>query len=196
MLSDAGSNPATSTRLQRPRKGVLHAISSVARTAGRALSTNSVPRATREERYVTSLAPAVMVALIGGLAISLQSLFSGTIGHRVGVAESTFIVHVGGVLLAGLIMLGLRGGNLSQWRAVPWYTLTAGLLGVAIVASVSFSVPRLGLASTLTLAILAQLLLGALLDHFGLLGAVPRPLDLWRITGLTAVALGTWLVVR
>jgi len=145
---------------------------------------------------VASLAPAVIVALFGGLAIALQSLFSGIIGHRLGVAESTFIVHVGGVVLSGLVILGLRGGNVGQWAGVPWYALTAGFLGVAIVASVSFAVPRLGLASTLTLAILAQLLLGALLDHLGWLGAVPRPLDLWRITGLTAVALGTWLVVR
>ncbi len=143
-----------------------------------------------------SLFPAVSVALVAGVAIALQSLFSGIIGGRVGAAESSFIVHLGGFMLSGVILLFLRGGAVAQWHTVPWYALTAGFLGVVIVTSVSFAVPRLGLASTLTLAIVAQLLLGALLDHFGWLGAVPRPLDVFRIVGLAAVAGGTWLVVR
>jgi len=143
-----------------------------------------------------SIVPAVIVAVVGGIAISLQSQFSGTIGGRIGVLESTFIVHLGGLLLAGLLILALRGGNLAAWRAVPWYALCAGFLGVIIVGSVSYAVPRLGLAPTLTLAIVAQLLLGAILDHFGWLGATPRPLDLPRLVGLAVLCAGTWLVVR
>ncbi len=143
-----------------------------------------------------SLLPAVLIALVGGVAICLQSLFSGVIGTRVGVAESTFIVHVGGVLLSGAIIVFLRGGNLGAWHSVPWYALTAGFLGVLIVTSVSYAVPRLGLASTLTLTIAAQLLVGVVLDHFGWLGAVPRPLDLARVIGLLVLGAGTWLVIR
>jgi len=143
-----------------------------------------------------SVLPVVIVALAGGVAISLQSQFSGTIGHRVGVLESTFIVHLGGLLLAGLLILAFRGGNLTAWRSVPWYALSAGFLGVIIVGSVSYAVPRLGLAPTLTLAIVAQLLVGAVLDHFGWLGATSRPLDLPRLVGLAVLCAGTWLVVR
>jgi len=139
---------------------------------------------------------AVFIAIVGGVAISFQSLFSGIIGSKVGVWESVFIVHAGGMLLATAIMAVLRGGNLVAWSTVPWYTLSAGLLGVVIVGSISYAVPRVGLASTLTLTIAAQLALGALLDHFGLLGAVQRTLDLPRMIGLFVLALGTWLVVR
>ncbi len=140
--------------------------------------------------------PSVLVAVVGGVAIAFQSLFSGVIGTRVGVPESVFIVHAGGMLLAAAIMLALRGGNLGAWNAVPWYTLSAGFLGVVIVGSISYTVPRIGLAPTLTLAIVAQLALGALLDHFGWLGATLRPLDLPRLLGLAILAAGTWLVVR
>lgn len=139
---------------------------------------------------------AVVVALVGGTAICFQSLFSGTIGSRVGVLESIFIVHAGGMALSAAIMVFLRGGNLAAWTAVPWYTLTAGFLGVLIVGSISYAVPRIGLASTLTVTIAAQLAFGAFLDHFGLLGAMQRALDLPRIIGLFVLAVGTWLVVR
>ncbi|GAB4311490.1 MAG: DMT family transporter [Candidatus Bipolaricaulota bacterium] len=145
---------------------------------------------------MTFFSPAVLVAVLGGVAIAFQSLFSGVIGSKVGVFESVFIVHAGGLLLAAAIMAFLRGGNLGAWHTVPWYTLTAGFLGVAIVGTISYTVPRIGLASTLTVAIAAQLAIGALLDHFGLLGAMQRTFDLPRIAGLVALALGTWLVVR
>lgn len=137
-----------------------------------------------------------LMAVVGGVAITFQSLFSGVIGSKVGVFESVFIVHAGGMLLAGVIVAFLRGGNLGAWNTVPWYTLTAGLLGVVIVGSISYAVPRIGLAATLTWAIVAQLTFGAILDHFGLLGAMQRSFDPPRIVGLLALAMGTWLVVR
>ncbi len=140
--------------------------------------------------------PAVIVALVGGVGICFQSLFSGVIGSKVGVLESVFIVHAGGMLLSVGIMAFLRGGNLGAWSTVPWYTLCAGFLGVVIVGAISYAVPRIGLASTLTVAIAAQLAFGAMLDHFGLLGAVQRTLDLPRMIGLFVLAFGTWLVVR
>lgn len=53
--------------------------------------------------------PAVAVAVVGGVAICFQSLFSGVIGSKVGVMESVFIVHAGGLLLSGAILAFLRG---------------------------------------------------------------------------------------
>jgi len=93
-------------------------------------------------------------------------------------------------------MVLIGGGNVASWRTVPWYALCAGLLGVAIVASISYAVPRLGLATTLTLSIVAQLVLGTIIDHFGLLGATHHPLDLSRIVGMIVLFVGTWLIIR
>lgn len=143
----------------------------------------------------TSLWAAVL-AIAAGAAISVQSSLSGLIGRRLGVFESSFVVHLVGLFLAGTLMIGMRGGNLSGWRAVPWYAYGAGFLGVGIVAAVSFAVPRLGLATSLTLTIVAQLLLGALLDHFGWLGAGPHPFTATRAVGMVVLLAGTWLVTR
>jgi transporter family-2 protein len=140
--------------------------------------------------------PALVAAILGGAAISVQSLFSGTLGQKVGIMESSFIVHLVGLVLAGLVMLLMRGGNLGAWRSVPWYVLTAGLLGVGIVAAISFAVPRLGLAATVTLTVVSQLTIGAALDHFGWLAASPHPFGWSRAAGIVALFFGTWLIVR
>jgi transporter family-2 protein len=140
--------------------------------------------------------PAIVAAILGGAAISIQSLFSGTLGAKVGIMESSFIVHLVGLLLAGAIVLFMGGGNLAAWRGVPWYVLTAGFFGVGIVAAISFAVPRLGLTATVTLTIVSQLLLGAFLDHIGWLAATPHPFGWSRAAGVAALFLGTWLVLR
>jgi len=137
----------------------------------------------------------LLVAAVGGVAIALQSLFSGVIGRHVGILGAVFIVHLTGLILAG-VLLALRGGGLAGWQGIPWYALLAGFIGVAIVACISYAVPRLGLGNTLVITIASQLIVGAFLDHFGVLGALVRPLDPPRALGIAVLILGAWLVVR
>jgi bacterial/archaeal transporter family-2 protein len=138
----------------------------------------------------------VMLALAGGFAVTLQAQFMGVMTDRIGTAESIFITYGTGGVAIGLVILAMRGGNLGAWSSVPWYVLTAGLLGLVIVGAIGYTVPRLGLVAALSLFILAQFALAALVDHFGWLGAEVRPLDLTRAVGLAAVLIGSWLVLR
>ncbi|WP_260291704.1 DMT family transporter [Sedimenticola hydrogenitrophicus] len=136
------------------------------------------------------------VAVIGGIAVALQAQLMALLDRGMGTLESVFITYGGGGLLIGLTMLFLRGGNLSIWHTIPWYAYLSGAAGLIIVASIGFSVPRLGLVTAFTLLIAAQFIVGALLDHFGLLGAEVRELDLRKIAGMLIMLLGVWLTVR
>ena len=140
--------------------------------------------------------PAAIAAVIGGVAIGFQSFSAGILGDRIGVMESVFIIHLGGLVLSAIILLFLWGGNLATWRSVPWYILISGFYGVAILATYSFAIPRIGLATTVTLAIVAQLILSAILDHYGFLGAVQHTFGLRRLIGMLVLFAGTWLIVR
>ena len=37
----------------------------------------------------------------------------------------------------------MRGGNLQSWQNVPTYALTTGVLGLVIVGTIGYVVPRL-----------------------------------------------------
>lgn len=139
---------------------------------------------------------AVIVGLLGGVAVALQGPLASLMSQHVGTMESVFIIHVGGALLAGVLLLAIGGGNLGAWRSVPWYALGAGVFGLVVLSAVSYTIPRIGAATTVTLIVVAQLILSTLLDHFGLLGTSVRPIDLSRIMGITVLLLGTWLMVR
>ena len=145
---------------------------------------------------MTSLIPVIIIATIGGFAITLQAQFMGLMDKNIGTLESMFITYGTGGLLIGFAMLVNRGGNLSAWGNVPWYALTSGVLGLIIVGTIGYSTPRLGLVTTLTILIASQFIVGALLDHFGILGADLRPLNLTRLAGIGVMLLGVWLIIR
>lgn len=138
----------------------------------------------------------LLLATIGGIAVTLQAQFMGLMDNNIGTLESVFITYGSGGLLIGLTMLLLRGGNLSAWQSVPRYALLAGIMGLIIVGTIGYTVPRLGLVSSMTLIVAVQFIGAAVLDHYGLLGATLRPLDWARTVGMAVVLLGVWLIVR
>ena len=141
--------------------------------------------------------PSISLAVIVGMAIAMQTLFAGVLGHHIGVMESVFVIHLGGLLAAGAYLLVFGGGNLAAWKTAPWYVLLfGGLLGVVIVGGYAFVVPRIGLAPAITLAVSSQLILSAVLSHYGFLGAVEQPITMSRIAGILVLLVGTWLIVR
>ena len=138
----------------------------------------------------------VIISLIGGVAIGLQNPLASLMGQRVGILQSAFIIHLGGTLVAGGLILAVPGGQLAAWRSVPWYALSAGVLGVALVSAIAFAIPRLGVAATVGLVVAIQLVIAAWLDHYGLLGATIRSFDAWRFVGILFLLVGGWLVLR
>src|SRR5512141_1123771 len=131
----------------------------------------------------------ILIGLAGGVAVGLQSPMASMISQRLGIFESVFIVHVGGAIIALLPMIFL-GSKLSQWRSVPWYTLGAGIFGLIVIGAISYMIPRIGIAASITTIVAGQLLVGTILDHFGLLGTATRSMDVTRAFGLAVVLVG------
>lgn len=138
----------------------------------------------------------IAVGLLGGVAAGFQGPLASVMGRHVGMMGSIFIIHLGGALAAACFLSVPGWSELSAWRSVPWYALSAGVLGLLLVGAFTFCVPRIGAGSTFTLIIVAQLVVGAFLDHFGLLVEHIKPFDPSRLAGIFILLLGTWLVVR
>jgi transporter family-2 protein len=145
---------------------------------------------------MTNFATLVIIAAVGGVAVTLQGQFMGLMDQGIGTRESVFITYASGGLLACLAILATRGGNLRAWQQVPWYALGAGILGLVIVGTIGYTVPRLGLSTAFTIIVASQFIVAALLDHFGLLGAAVRPLELSRLLGVGVLIIGVWLIMR
>ena len=138
----------------------------------------------------------ILIGLAGGVAVGLQSPLASMLSQRLGLFESVFIVHMGGALIAMIPLLIFGGGKLSAWRSVPWYALVAGVFGLIVIGSISYMIPRIGIAAAITTIVAGQLLVGTILDHYGLLGSSGRSMDISRSIGLAVVLAGVWLTVK
>ena len=138
----------------------------------------------------------ILIGLVGGVAVGLQAPMASMITQRLGTFESVFIVHLGGALIALLPLLFYGGGNLARWRELPWYTLVAGVFGLIVIGAISYMIPHVGVAAAVITIVAGEMLVSTVLDHFGWLGGMGRPMDLTRAIGLAVVLVGVWLTVK
>ncbi|MCL6416800.1 DMT family transporter [Aestuariirhabdus sp. Z084] len=139
----------------------------------------------------------IVVALIGGAAVSLQGQFMGQLDRQIGTAESVFITYASGALVALLMIVAMKGGQLVNGIGnAPWYAYTSGLLGLVIVASLGFTIPRMGMTKAFTLILAAQFLLAALIDHYGLFGSTVRSFDWKQLSGIGLIITGVAVLIR
>ena len=99
-------------------------------------------------------------------------------------------------LLAYILVSRIPLNQLSGVRDASLITLIGGLLGAFFITATLVAVPKLGIALTFSLVILGQMLVTLPMDHFGVLGAVVKEINLSRIIGILMVIGGTILILR
>ncbi|RWR12166.1 DMT family transporter [Siminovitchia fortis] len=126
----------------------------------------------------------LLLPLAGGLAVGMQAAINGGLGKKVGSIEATFISFCIGTAALFFMVLFLGKGNILAVSEVPKYQLTGGILGAFYLAAIVFAVPRIGVSMSFLAVITGQLLISALIDHFGLFGAPKIPMDLKKVIAL------------
>jgi transporter family-2 protein len=138
----------------------------------------------------------ILIGLIGGAAVGIQSQIAGAMGQRIGGTASSFIIHLSGMILSGLLLFVRGGEKVRDWHTLPWYMLGAGIFGLILYQTINVTLPRLGSTMMIALIIIGQLLAGTIIDHFGLFGVVTRHIDLPRLAGIGALLIGGYLIAR
>jgi transporter family-2 protein len=149
----------------------------------------------------------VLVALLTGTAIALQSTLNGRAGAVIGAIRTGLAVNVMGGTVSLIAIIGLllfaRAGIIQppfaaaegELRRTLLTVLAAGVLGIVIISGVSYAVQGVGVAAGLAAVILAQLLVGLIIDSAGGGSMGPIPLDPRRLAGVVAMGIGVFLLL-
>lgn len=140
----------------------------------------------------------LVIAALSGVAMAIQGSINSALGTVVGLWETTFIVHLTGLLLVAVLLFVCRIGDgcMSNFLQAPWYSYLGGVLGVLIVYAVVRSIPKVGVAPATTAIILGQVFTAGLVDHFGLFGMHKIPFSLYNVLGTLMMAGGAWLILK
>jgi transporter family-2 protein len=140
----------------------------------------------------------LLIAAFSGVAMAIQGSINSALGKVIGLWESTFIVHLVGLLVVSLLLFicKLGDGCLSDIVKAPWYSYLGGILGVIIIYSVVLSIPKVGVAPATTAIVLGQVLTAGLVDHLGLFGLNRIPFSIYNVLGTLLMAGGAWLILK
>jgi bacterial/archaeal transporter family-2 protein len=142
---------------------------------------------------------AALAVLVAGMGVAVQATLLSIIGRRVGVLSATTmaaVVGFVGIAVATVLTARTLGGVAAAFRQPAWLWIPAGLLGIAILAVLTFGRPHLGTFGVIALLIAGQLAASVLIDSLGLFGVDRVPLSVSRMAGLALLAAGAALVLR
>jgi bacterial/archaeal transporter family-2 protein len=142
---------------------------------------------------VTALA--VALATAAGLAGSVQVAVMGRFGGRIGVLEAlSFSTAVQLLLSLALLLVARSGlGGLHHVFRTPAWMWIGGLMGLIVVTAITFAQPRIGATTTIGILIAGQLVMGAVIDRFGLFGVDRIGISTPRAAGIVLLGIGAAL---
>ncbi|WP_323037350.1 DMT family transporter [Pararhodobacter sp.] len=139
-----------------------------------------------------------LIMLAAGIGIPVLAALNAQLGARIGSPTVAAVVLFCVALLGAIVVMVATQGpaGFSALTTQPKHLFLAGLLVCFYVLSVTIVAPRFGVGNAVFFVLMGQMISAALIDQFGLFGAIVRPLTVMRASGLGVMALGLFLIQR
>lgn len=135
----------------------------------------------------------IVTAVMAGALIASQSSCNGLLFPTLGVIGVGFVSQALNAVTIFLYQLLVKR-QLPSFRGLPPYATLGGLTGVFVIGFTGFCVSALGTAVTVCLSVAGQLVMSAVVDHYGLLGAEKLPFMKRRLWGFIIIIQGVFII--
>ena len=129
-------------------------------------------------------------AALAGAAMSIQGVFNTRLSEKIGLFESNAIVQGSAFILAIIVMLIFGKGDITKVSEVNKLYLLGGIIGFVITLTVMLAIKNLSPTVAISVILIAQLLVAAIIDAFGLFGSKKVPFDLTKYIGIGLMIAG------
>ncbi len=131
--------------------------------------------------------------LIAGACQSAMASFNGMITNYLGMFGMSLVVHmIGGLLL--ILYMKLFVHEKLKITGMPWYLYSAGFFGIFLVASSSYCIGALGVSVTTCISVTGQMVISAVIDHFGWFSVPKIPFNPKRIPCFLLILAGLIII--
>lgn len=136
----------------------------------------------------------VVLAIIGGAALSVQAALNGRLGSNVGVFKSAFLTFSVGAVVTALLIFFFEPKHAVTLLDVPKWQLLGALCGVPYIVIMVVAVQRIGTAVATVAVIFGQLSMSVLIDNFGWFGNEAISLSPSRMGALVCLAIALYFI--
>ena len=138
--------------------------------------------------------------MLVGAVVPIQTAVNTRLRQSVGSPiGATFVSFVIAVAVASVIAFAATGQvvpDMTIPAAEPWWIWLGGFMGVLFIAGNIVLFPQLGAVQTVILPILGQVIMGLVVDRFGLFQSPRVSVGLWRLLGAAIVVVGIAMVLE
>lgn len=138
----------------------------------------------------------VLMVVLGGVLNGIQAPVNSALSKKIGGFEGAFTSFFFGTAILALVALFFGKGDLRGVLSVPKWQMMGGLLGAYFVTAMILAVPKIGVASAIFAAVIGQLVIGLVIDNFGIFGVQRIPFDGYRLMGIIFMITSLLLIFK
>ncbi len=135
----------------------------------------------------------IVFSIIAGMSMSVQGVMNTRLGEGIGNMEANAFVQGTAFALALCVLIFYRQGSFASLGQVNKLYWLGGLLGLVITLTVMLGIKNLGTTLAVSIILISQLLVAALIDAFGLMGSEKVAFDWTKYAGLALMTGGVLL---
>ena len=143
------------------------------------------------------MAQQAFIMFLAGVGIPVLAALNAALGRHVGSpATAAAVLFVIAFAVAATVALLTRPDAARDLAGAPRHLFLAGLFVAFYILSITWIAPVMGLGNAIFFVLLGQLVSAAVIDQWGLLHALPRPVTPARAAGIALMAVGVFLTQR
>ena len=135
----------------------------------------------------------IIFSILAGMAMSVQGVMNTRLGEGIGNMDANAFVQGTAFALALIVLLFWRQGSFSALGGVNKLYWLGGVLGLVITLTVMLGIKSLGTTVAVSIILISQLLVAAIIDAFGLMGSEKVAFEWTKYAGLALMTGGVLL---
>lgn len=136
----------------------------------------------------------ILFAVLAGIFTTMEASINAKLGRIVTPNIATVHSLITGVVV--IVIINILKGTLNQYSKIIYVRpqwLIGGVFGTFIIYLVTKTIPQLGVTTTLTIVVSAQVISGLFVDVFILR---EQQLYLYKLSGVILLIIGTYFVIK
>ena len=135
----------------------------------------------------------IVFSIVAGMAMSVHGVMNTRLGEGIGNMEANAFVQGTAFALALIVLIFWRQGSFTALGQVNKLYWLGGVLGIVITLTVMLGIKSLGTTLAISIILISQLLIAALIDAFGLMGSEKIAFGWTKYAGLALMTGGMLL---